>query len=142
MTVLMRWRTRRAVAGRSCQTLRSVSTTSALVTSETGSLPSRGKAKRSMLDSQSLPCLGLRQPGRICARTASAAAAKVGMLLRRRFSASGSPPARASLRLASAAARASLSGTSGKPPSPSSRRLPRMTSRCTQLRVPVGCTSR
>ena len=37
MTALMRWRTRRAVAGRSCQTFRSVSTTSALVTSETGS---------------------------------------------------------------------------------------------------------
>ena len=88
MTVLMRWATRRAVAGRSCQTLRSASTTSALATSETGSLPSPGKANRSMLDSQSLPCLGLRQPGRICARTASAAAAKVGMLLRRRFHAS------------------------------------------------------
>ena len=53
-----------------------------------------------MLDSQSLPCLGLGQPGRICARTASAAAAKVGMLLRRRFSTSGSPPARANQRLA------------------------------------------
>ncbi len=53
MTVLMRWRTRRAVAGRSCQTFRSVSTTSALVTSDTGSLPSRGKAKRSMLDRDS-----------------------------------------------------------------------------------------
>ena len=46
-------------------------------------MPSRGKTKRSMRDSQSLPCLGVRQPGRICARTASAAAAKVGMLLRR-----------------------------------------------------------
>ena len=50
MTVLMRWRTRRAVAGRTCQTDRSASTTSALVTSDTGSLPSRGKANRVMLD--------------------------------------------------------------------------------------------
>ena len=113
MTVLMRWRTRRAVAGRSCQTLRSVSTMSALVTSETGSLPRRGKAKRVMLDIQSLPCLGLQQPGRIWARTGSAAAAKVGMLLRRRFSASGSPPARASRRLAGAWARASLEASVG-----------------------------
>ncbi len=37
ITVLMRSRTRRAVAGRTCQTGRSVSITSALVTSETGS---------------------------------------------------------------------------------------------------------
>ena len=71
----------------------------------------------------------------------AASAANVGIPLRRRFSASGSPPARARLRLARAAARASLSGTSGKPQSPSSRRRPRMTSRCTQLRVPDGCTT-
>ena len=108
------------------RTFRSVSTTSALVSSDTASLPSRGKANRAMLDNQSLPCFGFRQPGRIYARTASAAAAKVGMLWRRPFSACGSPPARASLRLARARARASLSGTSGKPPSPSSRRRPRM----------------
>ena len=99
-------------------------------------------SERRLDDSQSLPCLGSRQPGRIRASTAWAAAAKDGMLLRRRFSARGSPPARASLRLARAAARASLSGTSGKPPNPSSQRRPRITSCCTQLRVPVGCTSR
>ena len=40
--------------------------------------------------------------------------------------ASGSPPERASLRLAKACSRASLSKTSGKPPSPISRRRPRM----------------
>ena len=54
----------------------------------------------------------------------------------------GSPPARASLRLAKASARASLSETSGKPPSPSSRRRPRMAIRWTQLRLPDGWTSR
>ena len=61
-----------------------------------------------MLDIQSLPCLGWCQPGRIWAQTVSVAAAKVGMLLIRRFSASGSPPAQASLRFARAWARASL----------------------------------
>ena len=40
-------------------------------------------------------------------QTASAAAANVGMLLRRRFSERGSPPDRASVRLASAFSRAS-----------------------------------
>ena len=47
-----------------------------------------------------------------------------GQSWRRRFSASGSPPARASRRLARALARASWSETTGKPPPPSSR--PRM----------------
>ena len=64
-----------------------------------------------------------RRPGAFCVRSRSAAAAaKVGMLLERRLSASGSPPARASLRLARAWTRASLRGTSGNPPSPSSCR--------------------
>ena len=39
MTALMRWRTRRAVSGRTCQMRRSVASTSALVTSHTGMRP-------------------------------------------------------------------------------------------------------
>ena len=72
---------------------RSVSITSALVTSETGSCPMRGNANRVRLDIQSLPYFGLRQPGCIWVQTCSTAAAKVGVRWRRRFSASGSPPA-------------------------------------------------
>ena len=79
-------------------------------------------ANRVRLDFQLRACLALRQPGRRSFQTRSAASAKVGTPLARRFSASGSPPERASLRLAKAISRASLSETSGKPPSPSSRR--------------------
>ena len=57
------------------------------------------------------------------------ASAKLGTPCLRRFSASGSPPSRASLRLASAFSRASATETSVTLPSPSSRRRPRMTRR-------------
>ena len=50
---LMRWRTRRAVAGRTCQMRRSVSSTSALVTWLTGILPMCGRTYRVRLDIQS-----------------------------------------------------------------------------------------
>ena len=105
---------------------------SALVTSDTGIRPTCGKTYFVRLAFQSWACLRLLQPGCICVQTRSAASANVGTPLARRFSASGSPPARASLRLAGAWARASLSGTSEKPPSPISRRRPRMANRWTQ----------
>ena len=60
--------------------------------SPTGRWPMCGQAKQVRLDSRShWSC----QPCRIWFQTRSAASANVGMLLRRRFSASGSPPARA-----------------------------------------------
>ena len=68
--------------------------------------------------------LGMAPAGCSWVQTRSAASAKVGQSWARRFSASGSPPARASQRLARALARASWSETTGKPPTPSSR--PRM----------------
>ena len=55
----------------------------------------------------------MRQPSRFCSSTRMAASAKVGMPSARRFSASGSPPRRASLRLASAFSRASAKGNEG-----------------------------
>ena len=113
----MRCSTRRAVVGRGCQTCRSVSMTSAVVTDDTGIRPMQGKATRVRPDIQSRPYRGLRQPGRIWLQTRSAASAKVGSATAR-FSARGSPPARASLRLAKAWARASSSETSGKLPRP------------------------
>ena len=103
-----------------------ISSTSALVTSETGTLPMRGKAKRLRLDIHSWECLGPRHPPCFCSSTRMAASAKVGIPSARRFSASGSPPWRASLRLASAFSRASAKGTRATLPSPSSRRRPRM----------------
>ena len=115
---------------------------SAVVMSDTGIRPMCGNTYFLRLAFQSWACLELLQPGCIWFQTRSAASANVGTPLARRFSASGSPPARASLRLASAWARASLSGTSGKPPSPISRGRPRMASRWTQLRLPDGWTSR
>ena len=54
----MRWRTRRAVVGYSCQIGRSVSMTSALVTSQTGILPMCGNTNRARLDFQLWACLG------------------------------------------------------------------------------------
>ena len=51
---------------------------------------------------------------------AAVASAKLGTPCARRFSASGSPPSRASLRLASAFSRASASETSATLPSPTS----------------------
>ena len=87
-------------------------------------------------------CHRPRQPPRFCSRTRRAASAKVGTPWTRRFSERGSPPDRASMRLARACSRALASGTSVAAPSPSSRRRPRMTSRWTQLRVPDGWTNR
>ena len=51
-------------------------------------------------------------------------------------------PHRDSMLLARACSRALTSGTSVSAPSQSSRRRPRMTSRWTQLRVPLGWTNR
>ena len=142
ITALMRWRTFRAVWTFTCQIGVRTSSTSALATSETGRLPMRGKAWRSRLFSQVRAWTGLRQPACFASTTRAAASAKVGMPSARRFSASGSPPERASLRFESARSRASASDTRAVLPSPSSRFLPRMTSRWTQLRVPVGWTTR
>ena len=115
--------------------------TSPVVTSSIGMSPMCGNANRAIPNIQSRLYLALLHPGRTWVQTRSAAAAKVRFLARR-LSARGSPPARASLRLARASTRASCSETSGKLPRPISRRRPRMTRRCTQLRVPDGCTSR
>ena len=106
-----------------------ISSTSALVTSETGTLPILGKTWISKLRYQFLGTAALRHPARFCSMTRLAVSAKVGMPAERRFSASGSPRARASLRLASACSRASASETSWALPSPSSRLRPRITSR-------------
>ena len=138
----MRWRTARAVSALLCQIGVRISSTSAVLTSETGRLPMRGKAYRSMLRIQFCACHRPRQPSRFCSSTRWAASAKVGTPWTRRLSARGSPPDRASMRLARASSRALASGTSVAAPSPSSRRRPRMTSRWTQLRVPVGWTNR
>ena len=122
-------RTFRAKAAFTCQIGVRISSTSALVTSETAISPMRGKAYRSRLDIQSWACFGLRQPVRFCSTTFAAASAKLGMPRARRFSASGSPPSRANLRFARAFSRASASETSATLPSPKSRRRPRMTRR-------------
>ena len=85
-----------------------ISSTSALVTSETGNAPMRGKAYRSKLRNQFLGVAEVRHPARFCSTTRFAASAKVGMPMARCFSARGFSPARASLRLSSACSRASL----------------------------------
>ena len=138
----MRWRTSLAVAALTCQIGERISSTSAVLTSETGRPPTRGKTYRSMLRHQFFACHRPRQPPRFCSSTRWAASANVGTPWTRRFSERGSPPERASIRLARACSRALASGTSVAAPSPSSRRRPRMTSRWTQLRVPVGWTNR
>ena len=63
-TALMRWRTGRAVSALACQMGVRISSTSPLVTSETGRSPKRGKTYRFRLAGQSCACYGLRQPGR------------------------------------------------------------------------------
>ena len=138
----MRWRTLMAVAALSCQIGARIPITSALVTSETGISPMRGKTWRSKLLCHSRAWLGERQPGRNWFQTLPAASANVGIDSERRLSARGSPPSRASFRFANAFSRASFSDTRGKPPSPSSVRRPRITTRWTQPRLPVGRTSR
>ena len=60
---------------------------------------------------QSAACLGLRHAPLFCFRTSAAACSKVGTPWWRRLAASGSPPERASMRLASACSRASASDT-------------------------------
>ena len=65
-----------------------------------------------MLRHQFCACHRPRQPPRFCSSTRSAASAKVGTLWTRRLSAKGSPPDRASSRLASASSGASASETS------------------------------
>ena len=119
----------RLVSAFVCQMGARISSTSALVTSETGIFPMRGKAYRSKVKIQSRPCARLRQPACFCSTTRAVASAKLGTPCLRRFSASGSPPSRASLRLASAFSRASARETSATLPSPSSRRRPRMSRR-------------
>ena len=111
ITALMGCRMFRAVWTFTCQIGVRTSSTSALAISETGRLPMRGNAWRSRLFSQVRAWMGLRQPARFPSTTRAAASAKVGMASARRFSASGSPPSRASLRLAIARSRASASET-------------------------------
>ena len=110
----MRWRSFRAVAGLSCQIGARIPITSALVTSDIGIPPMRGKAWRLRLPRHSSACSGERQPGRSCFQTCRVASAKVGVDSVRRFSERGSPPSRASFRLAKAFSRASFSETCGK----------------------------
>ena len=138
----MRCSRRRAVVGWLCHRGRSTSSTWARVTFDTRSSPRWGKTSRFSPDIQSWAYLRLRQPDRICAHTSSAAAATVGVSAKRRLSVTGSPPPRATFRLVNARARASSSEVMGYPPRPISRRRPSMVMRCTQLRLPDGCTSR
>ena len=58
----MRWRTRRAVSALACQMGLRISSTSPLVTSETGRSPIRRKAYSFRLLHQSCACFSLRQP--------------------------------------------------------------------------------
>ena len=80
--------------------------------SETSWSPMSGNAYNRRLVGQSAACFGLRHAPRFCFRTSAAASSKVGTPCWRRLAASGSPPERASLRLASACSRASASDTS------------------------------
>ena len=63
ITAPMRWRTHRAVWTFTCQIGVSTSRRSALVTSETGRLPTRGKAWRSRLFSQVRAWIGAAPAG-------------------------------------------------------------------------------
>ena len=65
----MRCRNRRAVSAFVCQMGARISSTSALVTSETGIFPMRGKAYRSKVKIHSRPCARLRQPACFCSTT-------------------------------------------------------------------------
>jgi len=108
MTVLIRCRTRRAVDGWAYPGGRSLSITSAAVkfADRQPADPEKGETGQAR---QPVAGVALVAPsGAHLVPDRSAASAKVGMLLRRRFSASGSPPARASLRFANAWARASF----------------------------------
>jgi len=70
---------------------------------------------------------------RICDRIAAGESVKeINTALALRFAAKGSPPARTRRLLSKACSRASASVTVGGLPSPNSRRLPRMVTRCTQ----------
>ena len=62
-TARRRWRTRRAVCAFRCHIGERISSTSALVTSETGILPMRGKANRLRLDIHSRGCLRIAPSG-------------------------------------------------------------------------------
>ena len=73
ITALMRWRTFRAVWAFTCQIGVRTSSTSTLVTSETGRLPMRGKAWSSRLFSQVRAWMGLRQSARFFSTTRAAA---------------------------------------------------------------------
>ena len=57
---------------------RGFSSTSALVTSDTGIFPMRGKAYRSKVKIHSRPCARLRQPPCFCSTTRAVASAKLG----------------------------------------------------------------
>ncbi len=142
MTARIRWRSFRAVAAFSCHIGARIPITSALVTSETGISPIRGRTWRSRLFSHTCACRVERQPGRSCFQTRWAVSSKLGIDSVRRLSASGSPPSRATFRFANAFSRASFRETSGYPPSPSSVRRPRIVIRWIHPRLPVGRTSR
>ena len=100
----------------------------------------KGVLDRALVKPQAVACTGFFQPARFCSTTVTVASAKVGTDWRRRLSARGSPPERASLWLATAFSRASASETRATLPRPSSHRLPRMTRRWIQLLAPVDWT--
>ena len=58
----MRWRTSRAVAAFTCHIGERISSTSIVLTSDTGRLPMRGNAYRSMLRHQCRACHRPREP--------------------------------------------------------------------------------
>ena len=122
----MRWRTSLAVAALTCQIGVRISSTSVVLTSETGRRPMRGKAYRSMLRIQFCACHPPRQWSRFCSSTRWAASANVGTPWTWRLSARGSPPDRASIRLAEGQLAGLGERGRAAAPSPSSRRRHRV----------------
>ena len=123
ITVEIRCRTRLAVWCFSFQIGRSTPMTSAGETWSTRFRPIMGNAYIRRVDIHWPACLSV-QFGWCIANTLPAAFSNVG--IERCRALLGSPPDRATLRLAKAASRASASVTRRTGPSPSSRRLPWM----------------
>ena len=107
----------------------------------TGMSPRTGKAWRSNCCSQLAAVFSLRHRGRLASQVLTTAWRSVSACALR-CSASGSRPSAIATRLANARWRAFASGTSVALPSPMSRRLPLMTTRCTQLFEPPGAMLR
>ncbi len=141
-TASIRPRTREAVSVFSCQIGCSTRSTSASATSETRIGPRMGPAYVSSVERHCALCFSLRNSVSFEARKLSTASLKVGTACAARRALIGSPPSCAIRRFSSARSRARASETRGGLPRPSSRRLPRMTIRCTHCRAPLGCTRR